>query len=267
MLDALSPSDLSFAPKTSLYAFFRYLSQSTHAEYAEEDGLFRWHTQVPHPWFNGVICSRPPTGQDAQLIADCIRYYQSRKVTMFSWWLQPEPPLSGWGAALTEAKFRLNRDTPGMAVFLNALRGDQPLLSGLQIQPVEDLKTLRTWTEVFMTGYGLPLSWAPFFYDLLAGVGLEFPLRYYLAFWNGQPVGASSLFLDGVTAGIYNVAVLQEARGKGVGTLLTVSPLREAQAFDCTLAVLQSSELGFKLYQRLGFEKVCDMENFYWREE
>jgi len=261
------PSDLSIAPKGSMYAFFRYLSQSSVAEYAEDEGLFRWYTPLPHPWFNGVICSRPPSGQDAPFIAEIVKSYQSKNVTMFSWWLQPGLVPSTWEVPLREAHFHYNRSTPGMAVYLAALRLGQPAPPGVQIRPVEDLHQLRTWSEVFMPGYGLPPAWAPLYYDLLAGVGIEFPLRHYLAYLNGQPVGASSLFLDGGAAGIYNVATLPEARGKGIGSLLTLYPLRDAQAFDYTLAVLQSSEMGYNVYQRLGFEKVCDIDYFYWRSE
>jgi len=195
-----------------------------------------------------------------------VRYFQSRNVTMFSWWLQPGLLSTGWDMQLLEAKFHYNRSTPGMAVFMQALRTSQQAPYGVQVRPVEDLPTLRLWSEVFMPGYGLPPAWAPQFYDLLAGVGLEFPLRHYLAYHGGRAVGASSLFLDGNSAGIYNVAVLPEARGQGIGSLLTLAPLQEAQAFDYTLAVLQSSEMGYPVYHRLGFEKVCDIDYYYWRE-
>jgi len=31
--------------------------------------------------------------------------------------------------------------------------------------------------------------------------------------------------------------------------------------------VLQSSEMGFGVYRKLGFEKLCAMEHFYWKTE
>ncbi len=266
MFSKLSPSDLSLAPITNLYAFLRYLSQSTQAEFDDSEGIFRYSTPLPHPWFNGVICGRPASGQDSETITDIVRYFKSRGVTMFSWWLDPNLPASPWETQLLDAHFRPDRNTPGMAVFLAALRLGRSALPSVQIRPVEDLKTLRIWSEVFMQGYGLPVAWAPIYADLIAGAGLEFPLRNYLAYQNGQPVGTSSMLLDGEVAGIYNVATLEAARGQGIGSLLTSYPLREAQAFDCRLAVLQSTEMGFKVYQRLGFDKVCDVGYHYWRE-
>jgi hypothetical protein len=31
--------------------------------------------------------------------------------------------------------------------------------------------------------------------------------------------------------------------------------------------VLQSSEMGFSLYRRLGFQKLCEMDHFFWKDD
>jgi hypothetical protein len=46
--------------------------------------------------------------------------------------------------------------------------------------------------------------------------------------------------------------------------LLTLLALREAAEMGCRVGVLQSSEMGFSLYRKLGFQKVCDVAHFFY---
>ncbi len=62
---------------------------------------------------------------------------------------------------MLESRFHYNSSTPGMAVFMQALRPGPKPPFGLEIRPVEDLPGLRRWSEVFMPCYGFPPSWAP----------------------------------------------------------------------------------------------------------
>jgi hypothetical protein len=54
-----------------------------------------------------------------------------------------------------------------------------------------------------------------------------------------------------------------------VEILTDLNPSALAQAMGYRVGVLQSSEMGFLVYRRLGFEKVCAMEHFsyYFTEE
>jgi predicted acetyltransferase len=103
------------------------------------------------------------------------------------------------------------------------------------------------------------------FFELLRGLGLSLPIRHYLGYLGDQPVATSTLSLGAGVAGIYNVATLAEARGRGMGAALTLQPLREAAGMGWQCGILQSSEMGYSVYQRLGFKEVCRVENFVWR--
>lgn len=250
----------------NLLAFFRFLGRSPAVEFWESPPLSRWHTRLGHPWYDGVISRGPAPAAAAELIRATVDYFVSREVGVFAWWLDPEQPAEGWDAALRAAGFGHEASAPGMAVELGAVDHAAPLPAGLEIRTVETLAALRTWANTFITGYGIPAAVEADFYDLMAGLGLDLPLRHYLGLLNGQPVATSSLFLGAGGVGVQFVATLPAARGRGLGGALTRAPLRDGLALGYHSGILQSTEMGIRVYERLGFRKVCEVENYYWKK-
>ncbi|MCI0397015.1 MAG: hypothetical protein L0332_10320 [Chloroflexi bacterium] len=264
ILTDLSRPALTAAVKANLYAFFRSLGRSPQVDFYESPNLVRWQSPIPHPWFNGVLSTRPPAGDQDQTIQDTLSYFRSRGVTGITWWLEPHVPTAGWASHFLAHGFRYDANTPGMAVELAALPSSVQHPNNLVLQVVEDLETLSLWTHTFFTGYGIAAAFTAPFSELLAGLGTGLPYRYYLGYLAGRPVAASTLFLGAGVAGIYNVATAIEARGMGLGTALTLLPLQEAREMGYRAGILQSSAIGFNVYRRLGFETMCQMEHFYY---
>jgi ribosomal protein S18 acetylase RimI-like enzyme len=260
-----SPSSLAAAVKSNLYAFFHEFSRSSIVDFYQGPHSFRWRTSIPHPWFNGVLSSRAPVQTDAALIQDTIAYFQNHSVQNFTWWLAPGLRVKDWANVLVPPGFQYTEDTPGMAVDLARLPRSTEHSSQLIIHLVNNYSTLREWVNTFILGYELPEAFTVPFFELAASLGLDLPYRYYLAYLYGTPVAVSTLFLGAGVAGIYNVATIPEARGQGIGATLTLHPLHQAAALGYRAGVLQSSEMGFRVYQRLGFQRVCQMDHFYWK--
>jgi predicted acetyltransferase len=63
-------------------------------------------------------------------------------------------------------------------------------------------------------------------------------------------------------AGIYWVATVPEARQRGLGTAITLVPLLEARDMGYTTGILHASEMGYGVYQRIGFQELCMMNHF-----
>jgi ribosomal protein S18 acetylase RimI-like enzyme len=55
-----------------------------------------------------------------------------------------------------------------------------------------------------------------------------------------------------------------EAQRQGIGALMTVTALHDAQARGYRLGVLQSSKMGLALYHRLGFQEYCTIGIYFW---
>ena len=94
------------------------------------------------------------------------------------------------------------------------------------------------------------------FEELWAGVRNIKEASWYLGRVEGVIVStAVGVTLDGATA-VFNVATPPEFRGRGYGAALTSQVVRDGFEAGSKLACLQSSEVGYGVYRRLGFRDV-----------
>ena len=251
------------ATRANLCDFFRHLAKSNQAGYFENDRFIRWRTQIVHPWFHGILAKFPATPGDDSFIEDSITHFRDHHVGLFTFWMEPPQTRADWESALKKFGFGYSDTTPGMAIDLDAIDESALNVDGLEFKIADDDKSAWTWTEVFIQGYGLPLGFEPSIFETWGNLGRDIPLRNYIGYLNGKPVATSCLFLGGGAAGIYSVSTLPEFRGKGIGAAMTVKPLLDAQAMGYRIGTLQSSDMGFNIYKRLGFRHLCQIENFY----
>jgi len=188
-------------------------------------------------------------------------------VRRLSWWTEEGAQATDLKKQLVAHGLTFDAGGTAMAADLRALPADLPTPAGLTIAPVEDKDALSQWAHIVNTGFGLPVWSETIWLVLFAGLGFELPLRNYLARLNGQPVGASQLFLGAGVAGIYNVACVPEARGRGVGAAITLAPLFEARKLGFHVSILQASHLGYNVYRRLGFQDFGKLSHYRWENE
>jgi ribosomal protein S18 acetylase RimI-like enzyme len=262
--DDFSKESLTNAISANLYGFFRFFGKSNHVEFSETDHLIRWHTKVSHPWFNGVLVTRANEEIGETVLRDGFTFFETRNVDQFTWWLENKIPISDWDHSLRAQGFSFIDGPPGMAIDLAAHKPQMQLPVDFQIKPVVDPKGLRDWTHALIQGFQFPASWEENIYDLFASLGLELPLRHYLGYLSGKPAATSSLFLSAGVMGIYNVATVPGARKRGIGTALTVKAMMDAKELNYRFSILQSSDEGFGVYQKIGFQKLCNLNHYFW---
>lgn len=251
------------AIRANLCDFFRHTSRSNPAEHLENERFVRWYTPFPHPWFNGILAAQLPKNGVRSFITKTIEYFHEKAVNTFTWWMEPHLKSSDWESVLSKHNFGFSKDTAGLAIDLREMNGFMPQVDGLEIRPAENEQSLRSWVKVFTKGYGLSPDWEPVVFDLWKKMGLEFPLRHYLGFLNGEPVSTSSLFVSRGVVGVYCVSTLPNIRGKGLGSALTVKPLRDAREMGYRIGVLHSTGMGQNIIKKLGGKHVCQIENYY----
>ena len=255
-------AEAALATQANLHAFFRHLGRSPRTAFWESPPLARWHTPMGHPWFDGVLSAGPAPLAAAELIQASVDYFRQRRVSVFSWWLDATAPPDGWDAHLRAAGFGLDT-SPGMAIALDTVDYAAPVPAGLETRAVETRDDLRHFVHVNVEAFGIPAASETDFYELIAGLGLDLPIRHYIGLLDGEPVAASSLFMAAGVAGVQFVATDPRARGRGLATAMTRLPLRDGLALGCRTGILQSSEMGYRVYERMGFRRVCEVENYY----
>lgn len=90
--------------------------------------------------------------------------------------------------------------------------------------------------------------------------GLDSAATHLLAYVDGHPVGTARIrSIDEKTIKIERLAVLPEARRKGIGKQLTQKALDFAQEHHYQTVILNSQVYIKSLYEKLGFRQLGDV--------
>ena len=93
------------------------------------------------------------------------------------------------------------------------------------------------------------------------------PVAHFAVRRGKEIYATATVVMEGGWALLAGVGTIPEARGRGLGTAVTVRALREARERDCGLAVLQASEAGRPIYEKLGFREYCRLRRFVWNPD
>jgi GNAT superfamily N-acetyltransferase len=88
----------------------------------------------------------------------------------------------------------------------------------------------------------------------------DLPLRLYRARVDGRPACVLATLDDAGDCGVYLVATLKEHRGRGLARRLLHVAIAEARERGLRTSTLQSTKLGYPVYERLGYERICVLE-------
>jgi len=224
----------------------------------EADGLAVCLTGVPLAPFNPTLIERLPTDPDAAL-EQAERHYAD---TGLSLGIDLEPSLH---RSVRDAAQRVGltmvESRPGMTL---ALTDVAPVLppEGVEVFRVEDPAQLDQVVEVDAAAFGGDAATTRLF---LPNAVLEDPAqRVYAARADGRLVSVGeSTTLDGII-GVFGIATVPAFRRRGIGAAITALLLAD-RAGEADLAVLDASDLGFGVYERLGFRTTSTWE--VWARE
>jgi GNAT superfamily N-acetyltransferase len=190
----------------------------------------------------------------------------ARAGTGFVWWVGPRDTPSDLAARLRAAGLVLEGSAPAMAANLADVPLDEPPPAGLEIVPVTDRATLEEFLEVIAADW---LEWTggemtPVQRRTMEAWRREIPRRFaeepvplrWIGRADGAVVATARFTLGAGVAGLYAISTLAAQRGRGYGRALTIAALRAAASAGLKIAVLQSSDLGYGVYRRLGFREL-----------
>lgn len=225
-----SESELVSAAHLSYIGSYRKLVEhSPKGEIHSASPFFTFATGLPIPLFNGCVVVEPTTA--AELAAS------------LEWLGRRDVP---YQASIVETL------APGLAdvVLASGLRRDSVPYPGMVLHPVPEPPVPPPGVTVVP---GIVAGLADY---LPASLAADPDVRVFNARLDGRPVGNSIAIRTGDVAGVYGVGTLPEARGRGVGTAATWAAVAAGSAWGCDIIVLQASEMGLSLYERMGFRTV-----------
>ena len=237
----------------------------TFGESIEDGYMIKVVSSIPDSTFNGVWATNLNPANVDDKIRETKRFFDSIGNTHWRWRVTLTSKPSNLGERLEAQGFtRVGEGSPGMAINLSSMKDDFPKPPNFVVKHVEDSETYKTYLDVLFRSFGFPEAIALAGRDvgLKAGIPSFPPRRAYIGYLEGKPVATSYLFLRLGVAGIYCVGTLPEARGKGIGTEMTLAPLREAADIGYKVGILQSTKMGFGVYRRIGFETYCQIVSY-----
>lgn len=198
-------------------------------------------------------------------IESTVAPYRERKLPLM-WDVGPVTSPATLGEHLLAYGFSAGRTAAAMAVDLHALIENNTCPDDVRIEQVTDLEMLEIFFEMLRVGYGMPDDIIEFIRaaDQQAGIPNPANFRDYVVFQNDRPVGCSQLILSAGVAGIYGVATVPDARRQGIGSELTLFPLREAREMGYRVGVLHSTEMSYTMYSSLGFKQYGTISSYTW---
>ena len=253
------------ALEANLFSFFTNFGRTPLGEINESDNLLYFVTGIGSLFYNGVFGAQLQVEEVEEAIAKLIEYFAAKQVP-FCWWTSNSTQPADLGKYLEAQGLKYLSKFTGMAMDLSSNLASRSSPKDLEIISVEDRTTLESWLRIGAIGFDIPLELVE---DLLLveeslGFQSDQYIRY-LGLWQKTPVATSALYLDAGVAGIYFVATLPEARGKGFATQLVQTALEDAQKLGYQVAILQASAMGKNIYQRIGFQECCPVELYSWQ--
>ena len=269
ILTELSERDsVKSAIKANWEAYHYCLAQSPNVELSVGRYLTWLMTNLPDHFMNLVVCHQlPPEGVD-DLVESTLVHFRSMNIRKLSWLNHEGVPSAEINKVLLAHGLTF-RDAfaTEMAVDLSQLPDDLLTHPGLRIVPVNDKYALQQWIHVASIGFRVDESFEKLWFDFFADAIFDRRFQTYLALLDGKPVATSQLFLSEGVAGIYNVSCIPDARGQGIGSVVTLAPLLEARQRGYRIGILQASKEGYNAYRRLGFQDYGKLSVYLWEND
>ncbi|MDB5120340.1 MAG: N-acetyltransferase [Sphingobacteriales bacterium] len=125
----------------------------------------------------------------------------------------------------------------------------------LQLERVVDSDQAKAWAVVYPRAFGYRIC-----EDILTNTQND--IEFYLASYQGQPVGTAIIYKTDDVVGIHGVGVIPEMRRQGIAEEIMEFALNRAVVLQASYVILQASVMGKGLYDKLGFKEQFTIKNY-----
>ena len=221
------------------------------AEVLEIDGYVLALSNQPDPALNGVMVEHEPDDALGSLHLAEAEFVRRGHALGVNLQRGRHPRVDD---ALRSLGLALLLERPAMAVDPGSLP-EAPPAPGVEIRPVSTDADVGALVAVGVAAFDDDPAVGRTFYG--AGARGVDGVHTFVAWEGDDPVGISAGYLVQGAVSVMGVAVVPEARRRGIGAALTV---HAARAFPSDLAWLHPSEMARPMYEALGFATVSEWE-------
>ncbi|HEX8688632.1 MAG TPA: GNAT family N-acetyltransferase [Solirubrobacterales bacterium] len=195
-------------------------------------------------------------GLDPALLLERARVFFGELGRGFSLWVRDGAPEDR--TLITAAESAGLREVHAMPEMVLRRRAEEhPLPQGIELRRLSSPDEAGDYWRIAAAAYatnGFPPD--VFRYDdhdgLLAG-----NVAAFTAYLDGAPVSIAMTIVSHGVAGIYWVGSVEEARGRGLGRIVTAAATNAGFDLGAEIASLQASKMGRPIYEAMGFETIC----------
>ena len=196
-------------------------------------------------------------------IAEAIEYYRTKDFK-FCIWVNSENLQGNVKKYLSELSVSKQNEEVGMVMNLNQYETIQTDRH-VDIVMVNDANTLNDYANIIASNWSPSDKNVNSYYEKTANCYLKASdqVKLLIYYEGSKPVATVELFQsDSSTIGIYGLATLEDARGKGIGSALMTMCLNQAKELGYKNVVLQASQDGIGIYKKLGFKSLTTYYEF-----
>ena len=251
--DCSQPSDLVAAANESYKKTFLGMGDELSDGNTRQFGsISAVSTGLPVPEYNRAFIFNSPSHDELTTAVSWLR----RQDTPF-WVTMTASVVEAMGEFSAEFDLAHSHEDPVMA--LPTLTEVPSRNSSVTILSVTDSATFNEFITVFTSVFDRSVDVAVRAFR--ASVSDE-NTHLFVGRLEGKAVACGVMLkLDNV-AGVYSIGVLEEFRRQRIGRRMTEEALVAGRDAGCQLGVLQSSEMAYGLYERMGFEQVATYHHF-----
>jgi GNAT superfamily N-acetyltransferase len=253
----------------NLRAAMRFFGDATGSGESQSlDGAFAIYSGLDYGVFNiALLEGDPPNGIDGftERLARCARYFAPRTMRWSFWLCEDSLDFSTRRRArslLQERDLRPISQAPGMLA--EALKPPVRPLPKIECVPVADRSTRQAFCALTSVSFDIPMGIAKAVYEPeRAWLG---DYRGFVGLAGGKPVAIIAIVTTRDALGIYSLSTLPECRRLGYGeALLRAAVALEQERTGSKRIALQSTDAGYSLYRRLGFNEVAKFSVYLTR--
>jgi N-acetylglutamate synthase-like GNAT family acetyltransferase len=199
-------------------------------------------------FFNGLFDNRINKNESKELSQLAEQYFNQYQVP-WAWFITPPSQND-----LPELGYKLVEEAPAMYFDLTQ-PFREPETNSINIREVDCNSDFSEWIIPINDGFQVKEgddSYLILNVNVMKKHANKF--HHYTAYKNGVIAGASTLFLTRNAVMLHNIATLTNYRKCGVGTALTLHMMKEAKKKGYKHCFLDSSEVAFNLYRKIGFK-------------